>query len=255
MQLKLSLWLTIVIGLLFSTAFAAFAQEPEGPQQPSIDLSKNATHSNIRIGYYPITGHYLYQGDYNLTYNAFQTGTTDIYGLIDVDVEALNRHGNFQPDRLDGTFEIGARVPIHNSPIGVFYRHESTHNIDLVGRQQPSWEQLGIRYQLIQPHYNASISLADYDHRANCFYNSDFDIQGTYFFTTHWRKQFSLFGDIHAVDENGGPRSGFTDFWIEPALGLSKTVDLFAGYGSTHDVDTANGHSSSSVIIGVKWKL
>jgi hypothetical protein len=255
MRSKPSIWTITVTVLTFLISSAAHSQMPEGPQVPNPDSKKNATHSLVRIGYYAQTSKYLYHGDYNLTTNAFQIGTADFYGFADVDVEALDERGNFQPNRLAGTFEIGARVPIDNSPVGVFYRHESTHNIDLAGRRQPSWEQLGLRYQYVRPNYDISISAADYDHHGNCFYNADFDLQGTYRIENRWHNPLSIYGDVHAVSEDGGPRSGFTDYWIEPNLGLTKSSGVYIGYGSTHDVDMANGKSSTSVIIGLKWSV
>jgi hypothetical protein len=255
MQIRLRAVGVAIAAFLCLFATAALAQMPEGPQLPSPDMTKNATHGALRIGYYAQTSFFRYHGDYTVNYNAFQIGGADINLLADVDIEATNAQEAFQPNRLVGTFEASVREPIHGSPIGIFYRHQSAHNIDLTDRSRPAWEQLGLRYQFVQPSFDLNLSIAHYTHSENCFYNSDIDLQGTYWLDKSGHNPLSLFGDIHSVGESGGPRSGFTDYWIEPNVGISKTVNLYVGYGSTHDVDTANGISSTSVIIGVKFGL
>lgn len=174
--------LSFVRLLLLATAVllscvGVHAEAPEGPPIPSADLTPNVGHSRTNLGLYVATRFYRYRGDYSLTYNAFHAGRLGVYGFGDVDVEARTASNEFQPDRLTGTFEIGTREAIQKSSLGLYYRHFSSHNIDLIDRPKPSWEQAGLRYQWVRPRYEVDLSGGDYVHIDNCRYQTDGDLR------------------------------------------------------------------------------
>jgi len=257
--MRLYRWNNPLAPIIFTIAVcgAAYAQQPQGPPLPNPDMSRNAAHSQLRLGYYAASKAYRYQGAYNITYNAFQSGRIVFYGFANADVEArIDRSSNeFQPDRLVGTFEVGAKQSAGGSPVSLFLRHMSAHNIDRTDRLRPQWEQAGIRYQWERPLYHVSVSAATYIHGNNVNYRSNLDLQGSFVVIQSTRNPISIMFDVHHVGESGDLRDGFDDYWIEPNVRISPKLSAFAGYGQTHDVDAGNGTTDHPSLIGLRFDL
>jgi len=243
--------------LTLAACTAAHAQQPQGPPVPNADMTRSAAHSQLRLGYYAASKAYRYQGAYNITYNAFQTGRVTFYGFADAEIEArIDRSSNeFQPDRLVGTFELGAKRIVGGSPLSLYLRHMSAHNIDRTDRLRPQWEQAGIRYQWDRPLYQVSLSAATYLHGNNNNYRSDFDLQGGFVVVQSERNPVSIRFDLHHVGESGHVRDGFDDYWIEPNVRVSPKLNLFVGYGQTHDIDAGNGVTDHPTLVGLRFDL
>jgi hypothetical protein len=240
--------------LLFSCA-AGQAEVPEGPPVPSADLSAYVAHSRTDLDYYLATQVYRYRGRYAITYNAFRVGKVGVYGFGDADVEVRTGGNQFQPDRLLGTFEGGVRGPVGQGSVGVFVRHFSSHNVDRDDRAQPSWEQLGARWQWSRGRWHVDLSGATYFHHDHCRYQSDVDAHAAWLVVSDSKHPLTIEADLHRVGETGGGRSEYVDYWIEPDLGLSKDVVAYVGYGTVHDIDMADGRSDDPVMVGLKVLL
>lgn len=257
MRLYLSKNTFALSAIVFSACAAAQAQQPQGPPLPNPDMTRNAAHSQLRLGYYASSKVYRYEGAYNITYNAFKVGHSTLYGFADADIEArVDRVSNeFKPDRLVGTFELGSKQNAGGFPLSLYLRHMSAHNIDRIDRLRPQWEQAGVRYQWERPLYQLSVSAATYIHGNNNNYRSDLDLQGSYLVAPSVRHPVSLMFDVHRVGESGPVRDGFTDYWIEPDVRLSPKLSAFVGYGQTHDVDAGNGTSDHPALVGLRFDL
>jgi len=230
---------------------SAWAQVPGGTPTPVNYDTLNIAHGETRIGYYIGSKVYRYQGEYSLTYNFGRLGQSVFYLFGDADVEALsNQDRNFQPDRLTGTFEIGARrvgVP----PLTLFLRHQSSHNIDRNDRRQGSWELLGARWNQNLGRAVMSFSAGKYVHRTINDYNWDLDAHATYPLGKLVGRPWEIRGEIRQVIESG-PRQQFTDFWIEPDILISPHLRGFLGFGQIHDIDVFGGRTDISVMTGIR---
>ncbi len=233
----------------------AFAQMAEGPSLPSKDLSPNATNLLARLAYDASSSYYRYHGNVNLTDNIGHIGRAVPYVFADVDIQSkyLKGQQQFHPDRLVGTFELGAHGRFGNAPLGIYLRHMSAHNVDSNSRPRPAWEQIGARYVTSSATSDLTISVAYYTHRENNHYRSDADAQGHYRLGRIGSQPLDLVGDVHYVGETGGPRSSFLDYWIEPNIVLNDRVNFYIGTGVVHDVDMANGKTDHPVIVGFKF--
>ena len=255
--MPLNSWKLTAALMLSLGAFAAGAQAqmPEGLAIPNSSLTPNAMNTMVRLAY-SSSNYYRYHGDYNLTYNVDHIGSFVPYLFADVDIEATyNAEKQFHPDRLLGNFELGGKCPVgKGEQIVPYFRHMSSHNIDRTDRPRDAYELIGLRGVLNRKMFDLTLSLGTYTHAENAFFKDDEDLQGVYRLGYWGKHAVELDGDLRHVDERGGPRSGYTDYWIEPNLALSQNVNLYVGAGSVHDIDQANGTSDHPVIIGFKFK-
>jgi len=233
-----------------------WAQTPEGPQIPIPDDKIGSVHGQIRLGYYPLTHTYRYHGEYEAQTNFAKLGGSPLYGFADVDVQALedSAHGKFQPDRLVGTFELGARRLLGVPPLSLFIRHESAHYIDRDDLFQGSWDMVGARWQQSVGKTQLSGSLANYVHvhQLDSEYKIDADLQGVTALGTAGKHPLELRSDLHFVTGHGG-RGGFADYWMEPNIFLSTQTAFFLGYGQIHDTNLSRANTDHPVIMGLRF--
>ena len=231
------------------------AQTPEGPQLPSPDTQIGGVHGHIRLGYYASTHTYRYHGEYDVATNFVRVAGSPLYGFADVDVEALedSAHGKFQPDRLVGTFELGARSLFGVQPLSILVRHESAHYIDRNDLFQGSWDMAALRYQKPLGATLLSATLGEYVHvhQLASSYHHDLDVQGETGLGAFRRHRLLLRTDIHAATGSGG-KGGYTDFWIEPGIFLSPQTEAFVGYGQIHDTNLSAANTDHPVITGIR---
>ncbi|MCA1595305.1 MAG: hypothetical protein LC772_02605 [Chloroflexi bacterium] len=242
--------LLCVLAAAWSSLCPAAAVVPGGPPMPSLDEQVSAARGEARIGYYLLSRTYRFQGQYSLTYNYANVKSSLLYAFADVDVEAMSTFSNhFRPDRLAGTFELGARhVGVH--PLALFLRHQSPHDIDRADRKQGSWDMAGVRWEQSLRGGTVQISGGRYIRTAVFDYRWDLDIHADYPIGSTMGKLWRLRLDVHHVVETG-PRGGLTDYWIEPNVRVAHHVLLFAGSGQVHDIDVFGGRTELPLITGV----
>ena len=235
----------------------AHAEMPEGTAIPTrIDVPGN-THSEGRIAVYIGTHTYRYHADYNVTNNFGDPKKIAGYVMADADIEAsiFNGSGEFHPDRLAGTFELGAVKSFGTTAGRLFLRHQSVHNIDRTDRRRPAWEMLGFRVETKLNSTNVEASLGAYSHREAVFYDTDVDIRSSTPIGEIGNHTIALDTYFHYVHEHGGPRSGFADYWIEPSVRVNKNTSIYLGLGTAHDIDTSNGNSEHPIILGANFNF
>lgn len=245
---RTALLCVMAIGWLYSCPAAA--EVPGGPPLPIIGGQVGAAHGEARVGYYALTRTYRFQGQYSLTYNFANVKSSLLYSFADVDVEAMSTFSDhFKPDRLAGTFEIGARH-IVAGPLGLFVRHQSPHDIDRADRRQGSWDMAGMRWEQPLRRGTIQFSAGRYIRTAAFDYTWDLDFRASYPIGSTMGKPWELRFDLHHVSETG-PRGGFTDYWIEPDVRLAPHVEFFAGFGEIHDIDVFAGRNETPLLSGV----
>lgn len=236
-------------------AISSRAQTPEGPQIPPPDAQIGAVHGGVRLGYYASTHTYRYHGDFNVATNFVRAAGSPLYAFADVDVEALedSAHGKFQPDRLVGTFELGARRLFGAAPLSVLVRHESAHYIDRNDLFQGSWDMVALRYQRPLGSTLLSATLGEYVHvhQLASRYHHDADVQGETALGAFRRHRLQLRTDIHAATGSGG-KGGYVDYWVEPGIFLSPQTIAFLGYGQIHDTNLSAANTDHPVIGGIR---
>jgi hypothetical protein len=255
MAVRFVVWLRALAPLLVLAVATgtAHADIPGGTPLPSPNDSPHQTSGEATIAYYLASASYRFQGQYDFTYNASAIGKSIPYFFADVDIEALsdNRH-NFQPDRLAGTFELGARRLFGVTPLGVLVRHQSPHNIDRNDRRQGSWNMIAARWKLHSRAADFNFSFGRYLRPIIVFdYAWDFDVQATRSLGRFGGRTWTLRADIHHITENG-PRGGFTDYWIEPGTSLGPHVEGYLGMGQVHDIDVFGGRTDHPVLVGLR---
>lgn len=231
------------------------AQTPEGPQLPPPDSQIGAVHGQVRLGYYLSTHTYRYHGEYEVATNFARVADSPLYAFADVDVEAFqdSAHGKFEPDRLVGTFEVGARRLFGVEPLSVLVRHQSAHYIDRNDLFQGSWDMVALRYQKPLGATLLSATLGEYVHvhQLASSYHHDVDVQGETALGAFRRHRLQLRTDIHAVTGSGG-KGGYVDYWVEPGIFLSPQTIAFIGYGQIHDTNLSAANTDHPVITGVR---
>ena len=253
MRLSLRLLLPLLACALIPTA--VHAQSPEGPLLPVIDPKIGIPHGQVRLGYYPATHTFRYQGEYTVAVNFAQIKNSPLYGFADVDVEAGQDadHSTFRPQRLVGTFEVGATRFLGVAPLSVLVRHESAHYIDREDLFQGSWDMVALRYRKPVGRTQLSVTLANYVHvhQLASEYKDDADIQGETDLGAIRGHKISLRTDLHLASGHGG-RGGFADYWIEPSLALSPQAAVFVGFGQITDTNLSAANTDHPVIAGVR---
>lgn len=230
---------------------------PQGPPLPLCTVLKDELHTCARIGYDASGGVFRYPGEYSGDTNFFANGRQSLYGLGDVFIESyLGPKYVFQPSRLWGTFEVGARDALKPGQYCELYlRHRSAHDIDETTLPDDMWEYVGVRYRRTSSNFDAWMSGAYYTRRILVNYATDAQVHGQYRHGMLFGRAVTLDGDVHWVTEQHASRSGFVDFAVQPALWLNKSVSVFAIVGSTHDVDQPDGRSNTPLIAGIKANI
>lgn len=235
---------------------AAHAQSPEGPLLPVIDPKIGIPHGQVRLGYYPTTHTFRYQGEYTVTASFAHVNGSSLYAFADVDVEAGQdaAHSTFRPQRLVGTFEVGATQFLGVRPLSLLVRHQSAHYIDREDLFQGSWDMVALRYQKRVGRTDLAVTLANYVHvhQLASEYKNDADIQGETALGATRGHKISLRTDLHIASGHGG-RGGFADYWIEPSLALSAQSALFVGYGQITDTNLSAANTDHPVMAGVRF--
>ncbi|MGI4787695.1 MAG: hypothetical protein ACRYFS_02465 [Janthinobacterium lividum] len=253
MSPTLSRFLIVTAAFLISSSVRA--QTPEGPQLPPPDNQISAVHGQVRLGYYLTTHTFRYHGEYEVATNFTRLAGSPIYVFGDVDVEALedSAHGKFQPDRLVGTFEVGARRFLGIAPLSLLVRHQSAHYIDRDDLFQGSWDMTGLRYEKTFKSTLVSATLAQYVHvhQLASEYHQDVDLQSVTSLGAFRGHPLDLHTDVHAATGSGG-KGGYTDFWIEPGISLSRQTVFFLGYGQIHDTNLSAANTDHPVITGIR---
>ncbi len=241
--------------LACALAPAAHAQSPEGPLLPVLDTKLGIPHGQVRLGYYPTTHTFRYQGEYTVAVNFARVHDSALYGFADVDVEAGQDadHSTFRPQRLVGTFEVGATQFLGVRPLSLLVRHQSAHYIDREDLFQGSWDMVALRYQKLVGRTQLAVTLANYVHvhQLASEYKNDADIQGETDLGATRGHKISLRTDLHLASGHGG-RGGFADYWIEPSLALSPQTAVFVGYGQITDTNLSAANTDHPVMAGVR---
>ena len=227
---------------------------PGGMPLPTPDNAPHVLHWSARLGFSLLARAYRYQGDYGLTYNIAQVGPTMAYFFANVDVEALSDlQSSFRPDHLTGTFEVGGRRILGTTPVSLYLRHESPHDLDRADRKQGSWEQVGARVEHKLGRTHLTLSSGWFYHTVVDDYRWDVDLHASRAMGRVWGLPWDLQADLHQMQEDG-TRSNYTDFWIEPAVALSDHLQAFAAFGQVHDIDVFHGKTEMPLQTGVKFR-
>ena len=254
MRFSARLLLPVILYAL-APAAAVHAQSPEGPLLPVIDPKIGIPHGQVRLGYYPTTHTFRYQGEYTVAASFAHVHGSSLYAFADVDVEAGQDadHSTFRPQRLVGTFEVGATQFLGVRPLSLLVRHESAHYIDREDLFQGSWDMVALRYQKLVGRTQLAVTLANYVHvhQLASEYKDDADIQGETDLGATRGHKISLRTDLHLASGHGG-RGGYADYWIEPSLGLSPQAAVFVGYGQITDTNLSAANTDHPVIAGVR---
>lgn len=233
----------------------ARAQSPEGPLLPTLDDKLGTPHGQARLGYYAQTHTFRYQGEYTVGVTFARAAGSPLYAFADVDVEAGQdaAHSTFRPQRLVGTFEVGARRLLGVAPLSLLVRHESAHYIDRIDLFQGSWDMVGLRFQRPVGRTLLSVTLANYVHvhQLASDYKDDADLQGETALGSVRGHALSLRTDLHLASGHGG-RGGFADYWLEPSYALSPQTALFLGYGQITDTNLSAANTDHPVMAGVR---
>lgn len=262
-------WLEGLIYLNIRTIFAlgtcastlislpVFAQMPEGQAIPPAIETPGDSVGQARIAINPGAKVYRYHADYNITGIVGDKLKIAPYAFADADIEAqlFTDSNEFHPDKLTGTFEVGLAHEGSMFDSRIFLRHQSSHNVDRTDRVRPAWEMVGMRFESRYRSTHMSLGVARYTHKEAVHYNTDVDFRTSTPIGSLGRKPILVDTVVHNVQESGGPRSGFTDFWIEPSIELSQRTSVYLGYGTIHDVDTSNGQSDRPFAMGLRFRL
>ena len=255
--LSLSRCLPLLSLALIALTPLARAQTPEGPQLPPPDDKIGAVHGQGRLGYYGVTHTFRYQGDYQIGTTFARLARSPLYAFADVDIEAGqdSMHKTFRPQRLVGTFEVGARRLFGVAPLSLIVRHESAHYIDRADLYQGSWDLVGARWQQTVGKTLVSGTLADYVHvhQLASEYRYDADLQGFTDLGATKGHRMELRSDVHAATAHGsGGKGGYVDYWIEPNYFLGPQTALFVGYGQIHDTNLSAANTDHPLITGIR---
>jgi hypothetical protein len=226
------------------------AQFPQGSPLNTSGIQKDELHTNFRFGYIANDQFYKYDGQFGADGNLVPLRKSSLYALGNISVQTiLINKSVFQPDRLWGTFEVGARTETAPSTYWeLFARHQSAHNIDGIIRPESLYEMIGGRYR----RGGLTLALAHVTRTAYLHYKTDAQAHDAISAGTLFRRAVTVDLDVHYVREDGGPRSGFVDYAVEPSVALTPKVSLFLNVGTVHDADQPNGVTESQVEIGIK---